>query len=290
MSARSTGCARTTAVVVSMLFCAGTTLARGPFEGSQPAESAKIGPKSPEIHSAALMPAELAVAPAFSQPTAPPTLASPALPPIPGPFGLASADRGSYSARWQLLQPSIRVERQMLSLCRSNPAACPAAAAKFEAIVQSARAREGVARIGEVNRAVNLAIRHESDQAQYGVPDIWASPLMTFGSGAGDCEDYAIAKYVALIEAGVATEDLRLVIVFNRPAHEQHMVAAARVDGHWLILDNRTMRLVADNEVADLTPLAMLDGVAPMPAPAPNAQPAEALARSRDVPAFAVAL
>mgnify|MGYP003694105415 CR=1 FL=1 len=27
--------------------------------------------------------------------------------------------------------------------------------------------------------------------------DFWASPLQTLGSGAGDCQDYAIVKYVS---------------------------------------------------------------------------------------------
>jgi predicted transglutaminase-like cysteine proteinase len=229
---------------------------------------------------------------------------APAVEPVPppktGPFGLAAADSGSFSARWTLLQPSIRFERQILALCRTNPAVCPAAAAQFGAIVEAARSRDGLARVGEVNRAVNLAIRPVSDQDQYGVPDIWASPLMTFGSGAGDCEDYAIAKYVALREAGMASADLRLVAVYNRPAHENHMVAAARVEGRWRILDNRTMRLVADDEIADYTPLAVLDSAEPAPAiaAAPNPPPSEAsadstaeqMAKSWDVPGFTVAL
>ena len=128
---------------------------------------------------------------------------SPAIEPAPPPpnAGLSAwrpPIAAAFAARWRLLQPSIRFERQILALCRTNPAVCPAAAAKFGAIVEAARSRDGLARVGEVNRAVNLAIRPVSDHAQYGVPDIWASPLMTFGSGAGDCEDYAIAKYVAL--------------------------------------------------------------------------------------------
>jgi predicted transglutaminase-like cysteine proteinase len=230
-------------------------------------------------------------------------------PPKSGPFGLAAADSGSFAARWRLLQPLIRIERQILALCRTNPATCPAAATKFGAIAEAAHSRDGLARVGEVNRAVNLAIRPVSDQDQYGVPDIWASPLMTFGSGAGDCEDYAIAKYVALREAGMASADLRLVVVYNRPAHENHMVAAARVDGRWRILDNRTMRLVTDDEIADYTPLAVLDSADPAPAiaVAPSLSPppteaaeatggtsaesmAESMAKSWNVPGFTVAL
>jgi len=54
------------------------------------------------------------------------------------------------------------------------------------------------------------------------------------------------------------------------------MVAAARIEGRWLILDNRTMRLIADADIGDLTPLALLDGAAPAPAiaAAPVPQPA----------------
>ena len=39
--------------------------------------------------------------------------------------------------------------------------------------------------------------------AQWGVPDRWSPPLETLATGRGDCEDYAIAKYVALTAAGI---------------------------------------------------------------------------------------
>jgi len=287
MLARSSlrAAARMTAIAAAVVFCAGATLARAPSQ-VQPAALVPAAPAVAPAHPvqvAALEPASLPI----TQPSVTVNL---------GPFGLAATDSGSFAARWHILQPVIAVERRILALCRSNPAICTAAAVKFGAIIEAARSRSGLARVGEVNRAVNLAIRPMSDLAQYGVPDIWASPLMTFGSGAGDCEDYAIAKYVALLEAGMAGDDLRLVVVYNRPAHEDHMVAAARVEGRWRILDNRTMRLVSDDEVDDYAPLAVLDGVAPAPAiaAAPSPRPAEhsgeVSAESWDVPGFTVAL
>lgn len=289
--------ARMAAVVAAMVICAGATLARAPSQIQSQVQLAPAvwGPLPPPMGLAAL---DSAGSPNIQ----------PAPPPKGGPFGLAAADSGSFSVRWRLLQPVIGIERQILALCRTNPAVCPAEAEKFGAIVDAARSRDGLARVGEVNRAVNLAIRPVSDQEQYGVPDIWASPLSTFGTGAGDCEDYAIAKYVALREAGMAIDDLRLVVVYNRPAHENHMVAAARVDGRWRILDNRTMRLVADDEIADYTPLAVLDSADPAPtiAAAPSPPPAEvtgdtsagstaewtaeSTAKSWNVPGFTVAL
>ena len=55
-----------------------------------------------------------------------------------------------------------------------------------------------------INRDINMAIRPTSDLAQWGVTDRWSAPLATLASGRGDCEDYAIAKYVALREAGTS--------------------------------------------------------------------------------------
>ena len=78
---------------------------------------------------------------------------------------------------------------------RGGPRHCASPAAlQFLAIVDSAKARDGRARLGEINRAINLAIRPISDLAQYGARR-WSSPLTTFATGAGDCEDYAIAKW-----------------------------------------------------------------------------------------------
>ena len=176
-----------------------------------------------------------------------------------GPFGLTVSHHSGLAMRWRRLQPVIHVEAEVLALCRSNPKACTPAAARFLSIIESARARTGRARIGEINRAINLAIRPMSDEEQFGAADVWATPLMTFASGAGDCEDYAIAKYVALRQVGMAARDLRLVILHNRLTHEDHAVTAARVDGRWLILDNQRMALLTDSEMRGMTPLLALN-------------------------------
>jgi len=114
-------------------------------------------------------------------------------------------------------------------------------------------------RIGIVNRAINLAIRPMSDLGQWGVIDRWSAPLDTLTTGFGDCEDYAIAKYVALTQAGVAAEDVRLVIVHDLAIGEDHAVVAARFDGDWIILDNRRLMLVKDSDMRRTVPLFVLD-------------------------------
>jgi predicted transglutaminase-like cysteine proteinase len=159
---------------------------------------------------------------------------------------LRPVDRGGpLWIKWHGVEREMAAEQSVLARCRMDSEACASPAARrFVAIIETARAREGRARIGEINRAINLAIRPMSDLAQHGVADVWSSPLATLTSGAGDCEDYAIAKFAALREIGFADDDLRLIVVRDLAAHEYHAVAAVRLDGQWLILDNRHMALV----------------------------------------------
>ena len=89
-------------------------------------------------------------------------------------------------AKWQGVQRRLDDEMVQLALCEGDPDRCASPAAlQFLAIVDIARAREGRARLGEINRAINLAIRPMGDLAQYGEIDVWSSPLATLSRGAG---------------------------------------------------------------------------------------------------------
>lgn len=172
------------------------------------------------------------------------------------PFGLAvtTLEAGTLHQKWLGLQRSIDDDMVQLALCDGDREGCISPAAlRLLAIVDVARQREGRARLGEVNRAVNLAIRAISDEAQYGETDVWASPLSSFARGAGDCEDYAIAKYVALRLAGIAAADMRILIMRDTRG-EDHAVAAARLDDRWLTLDNRRMAMIEDADIRHYRP------------------------------------
>ena len=178
------------------------------------------------------------------------------------PFGLlASAlSWGGLRDKWLDVARRLDDERVQLALCDGDRERCVSPAAlQFLAIVDNARARDGRARLGEINRAINLAIRPMSDLAQYGAIDVWSSPLVTFTTGAGDCEDYAIAKFVALRQAGISPDDLRIVIMRDTIRGEDHAVAAVRLDGHWLTLDNRRMAMIEDADVRNYRPLFVID-------------------------------
>ncbi len=166
---------------------------------------------------------------------------------------------GGVLDKWNGVVADIRAESEILTRCRSDARHCPAAARKFLAVIADGRAHDGRARIGIINRAINLAIQPMSDLAQWGVEDRWTAPLATLTSGRGDCEDYAIAKYVALREAGVAESDVRFVIVRDLATGDDHAVVAARVDEKWIMLDNRRLTLLEDIAMPHVLPLFAFD-------------------------------
>jgi predicted transglutaminase-like cysteine proteinase len=190
-----------------------------------------------------------------------PTIVPPPPPPVSVPFGLAATPVafGGILTKWTGVQAQIRAGNEILARCRNTAEACPKAAQIFLGIVAQGRAHDGLARVGVINRAVNMAIEPMSDMAQWGVPDRWSPPLETFTTGRGDCEDYAIAKYVALTAAGVSAQDVKLVVVRNTAANEDHAVVAVRNDGDWIILDNRWLMLLKDADLPNAIPLFVLD-------------------------------
>jgi predicted transglutaminase-like cysteine proteinase len=207
------------------------------------------------------------------------------------PFGLFATklSGGGLLEKWVGVEHKLEDEMVQLALCDGDRERCVSPAAlQFLAIVDGARAKEGRARFGEINRAINLAIRPMSDMAQYGQIDVWSSPLDTFATRAGDCEDYAIAKFAALRMAGVSPEDIRIVVLRDLMRDEDHALVLARLDGHWLSLDNRRMAMIEDIDIRNHRPLFVIDdrGVMRYDEPSPPAN----LARQDQAPAVLVNL
>lgn len=177
------------------------------------------------------------------------------------PFGLFTfrAPEGLLWVKWRAVEQSLRSEAEAIERCRTDAEACSAAARRFVGIAGAASTADPYARVKSVNRDVNQAIRYVSDFEQHGVADRWSSPLTTLAAGKGDCEDYAILKYVALRGAGVAAEDLKLVLVRDTAVRQDHAVLMVRVDQRWLVLDNRSATLFETADVRHFMPLFAID-------------------------------
>ena len=196
-----------------------------------------------------------------------------------------------FIAKWRAVERETRDEMREVARCRTEPDTCTPAALKFIKIVDVARMREGRARIGEINRAINFSIKSMSDLAQHGAADVWTSPLKTLASGAGDCEDYAIAKFAALREVGFAETDLRLLVVHEAGSESYHAVLSVRLDDGWLVLDNRRL-VMADEKVFPARTILALQAESPKtPRPevakAPRAEAQAAVAANDGLQSFA---
>jgi len=75
-----------------------------------------------------------------------------------------------------------------------------------------------------VNRFFNKQVRYVEDIDLWHEVDYWETPIEALWKGAGDCEDYAIAKYFSLRHLGVPSEKLRITYVKALTQNRAHMV------------------------------------------------------------------
>lgn len=173
------------------------------------------------------------------------------------PFGVATITApldSAISLIWRDLQLAMQADEQIVIACRINPACGSPAALRFIAIVDDAKLHEGLARVGHINRAVNLAI-----QAQRDGMGTWKSPLAALASP-GDCKSYAVTKYAALEAVGIAPDDRRLVMVRDNARPTQtHLIVVVRIEQRWIILDNRSLTMVDSTRSPTYQPLLTLD-------------------------------
>lgn len=106
--------------------------------------------------------------------------------------------------------------------------------------------------IAEINIHMNKA-PYITDIINWGVPDYWAS-LKQFFKKDGDCEDYAIAKYLSLKELGFDVDLMRIVVVQDTNLNVPHAILVVTLDGNRLILDNQTSYVVKENAVLHYRP------------------------------------
>lgn len=108
-----------------------------------------------------------------------------------------------------------------------------------------------------VNDFFNQHIKFVNDINLWGVKDYWVTPLEVLTRGAGDCEDYSIAKYFTLIKLGIPEKKIRITYVKSLTFNQPHMVLAyaSSTQAVPIILDNLTPEIQSANKRKDLLPL-----------------------------------
>ncbi|APC16633.1 hypothetical protein BLL42_13175 [Pseudomonas frederiksbergensis] len=108
-----------------------------------------------------------------------------------------------------------------------------------------------------VNLFFNKQMRYMEDIDLWHVDDYWATPIEALWKGAGDCEDYAIAKYFSLRHLGVSSDKLRITYVKALRQNRAHMVLTyySSPDAMPLVLDSLIDAIQPASQRTDLLPV-----------------------------------
>lgn len=104
--------------------------------------------------------------------------------------------------------------------------------------------------------------RFTTDREAWGRDDYWATPVEFLIADAGDCEEFAIAKYFTLVDMGMADDALRMTYVKALTLDQPHMVLAwyETPAADPLILDNLEPRILPASQRPDLIPVYSFNG------------------------------
>lgn len=131
-------------------------------------------------------------------------------------------------------------------------------------LIEESRALPEAQKIERVNAFFNQRVAFEDDIVVWQQADYWATPLEFMGRGAGDCEDFTIAKYLTLQILGIDDSRLRLIYVRARTGSTTvaHMVLGfyPQPAAEPLILDNLITSIRPASSRPDLAPLFSFNG------------------------------
>lgn len=170
-------------------------------------------------------------------------------------FGTVELRAASLAAlpQWQRVLDEIEDEREAYAACRRDAGSCPSRGVRaWITMIDRHRDDAPIDQLDVVNRFLNKW-RYKTDATNYGRRDYWATPL-EFLRRSGDCEDYAIIKYVSLRELGFSADQLRVVVVKDTVRDIAHAVLAVYLDGEAYILDNLVGRVLPQDRVTRYVP------------------------------------
>ncbi|MAZ75988.1 MAG: hypothetical protein CMH31_01650 [Micavibrio sp.] len=98
-------------------------------------------------------------------------------------------------------------------------------------------------RIYKTNMWLN-SFPYKQDNWIYGKSDHWATPTEFLTHG-GDCEDFAIIKYITLRELGFTPEQLKVSIVYDVYSGTDHAFLLVKHNDKDFVLDNRNHEISA---------------------------------------------
>ncbi len=105
----------------------------------------------------------------------------------------------------------------------------------------------------EINSYANKH-KYTLDINNWGQTDYWESPG-EFLFKNGDCEDYAIIKYMSLKQLGFNTDNLRVVVLMDQNLQIYHSILAVYMDEDIFILDNQLSKVTNSKNIFHYSPV-----------------------------------
>lgn len=128
---------------------------------------------------------------------------------------------------------------------------------EWAALIRQSGNLDEMDKLRTVNAFFNRSLTFIDDLRVWHQADYWATPVESLVKGAGDCEDYAIAKYLTLRELGVPSAKLRITYVKALQLNQAHMVLTwyATPTSDPLVLDNLISEIRPASQRRDLLPV-----------------------------------
>ena len=124
-------------------------------------------------------------------------------------------------------------------------------------MLQSEAKQPELEQLRAVNSFFNQQLSFQDDTRIWQQIDYWATPLESLIKGAGDCEDYALAKYFSLRNLGVPSEKLRITYVKAMTRNQAHMVLT-------FYASSSAEPWVLDNLIDDIRPASQRNDLLPV--------------------------
>ena len=124
---------------------------------------------------------------------------------------------------------------------------------KWMAFLDGLKDKDQVTQIREINNYMNRA-PYVTDPVNWGMKDFWATPG-EFMAKFGDCEDYAIAKYMSLRYLGYPEDVLRVVAVKDLNLKIGHAILVIYFKGKPYVLDNQIKQVVPAEKIKHYLPV-----------------------------------
>ena len=124
---------------------------------------------------------------------------------------------------------------------------------KWNKKLKSLRNKSLLTQVKAVNYYMNN-VKYVTDPVNWGKKDYWSTPYQFYVKD-GDCEDYAITKFMSLRALGVPNEDMRIVILNDANIRTIHAVLAVYIDDKIYILDNQVSKVLKDTDIHHYEPI-----------------------------------